>query len=296
MLNRQVMEIKMDNIERCVPCFIEQIIDKLDKLALSQDQRQQLIELTIEESKEILNGRSTPQVMMEVVQEINKLTAGQDPYRRFKEKSTQAALEILPRVEAKVSRAKNPFRTAVKVVVAANVIDLVTLDEKDLGGVVNQLVSGVRENFAIDQISELKKAIEAAAQVFYIGDNAGEAVFDRLLLRRINCDQLYYGVRGKPVLNDATPRDAVASGIEDEGARIISSGVPSPGAILSVASARFKKIFRKSDLVIAKGQGNFEALQELSRPVFHLFKIKCQLVADQVQAPGDSFVVWRREP
>ena len=133
-----------------------------------------------------------------------------------------------------------------------------------------------------------------AETVLVLGDNAGESVFDRLFMELIDVPRLFYAVRGGPVLNDITLEDAVASGITAP-VEIISTGSAIPGVVLDKTSSDFREIFYGADVIIAKGQGNFETLFDPPRPVYHLFKVKCDAVARRIGSRIDDFVIWKND-
>jgi len=132
----------------------------------------------------------------------------------------------------------------------------------------------------------------AIAGNLYIADNAGETVFDRLLIEEIG-QPVVYAVREKPIINDATREDAVLSGL-DKVSKVMSSGCDSPGNILKFCSAEFLRVYRSADLIISKGQGNYEALSDEKRPVFFLLKAKCPVVARDLGLEEGSIVLLKR--
>jgi len=136
---------------------------------------------------------------------------------------------------------------------------------------------------------ELKKALSEAESVLYLGDNAGESVLDRILIEEIKAPVIY-AVRDIPVLNDATYDDAVASGI-GESAEIVSSGTTAPGTILRTCNDNFLEIFRNADVVISKGQGNYEALSDVDRSIFFLLRAKCPVVAEDLGVKDGDLIL-----
>jgi hypothetical protein len=285
----------MENTDECIPCYLGLILNVLDEQEASAEIRKQVMSLALKEGQKILDGGSTPSALMNVTTELNRLMGGRDPYKKFKQASTQAALEIYPGLEKMVDEHPDPFARAVEFAVAGNSIDLVDIAESDLSEIIAWMEKLDDSDFAINHIKQLEAEIKSADTVLYIGDNAGETVFDRLVLKQIEAEELYYGVRGGPVLNDSTEADALEAGVDSE-ARIISNGIPAPGTLLDEVDSRFLEIFRRADLVIAKGQGNFESLQDIPRPVYHLFKAKCPLVARQAGCETGNFIVWKRLP
>ena len=145
--------------------------------------------------------------------------------------------------------------------------------------------------FAVFQYGEFKDAFNKAKTILYLGDNAGETVFDRVLLEELPKDKkIYYGVRGFPAINDALEEDAVEAGI-DKYASIISNGSNAPGTFLDDCSKEFKNIFFGADMIISKGQGNFESLYGGDYPVFFLFKVKCPPVARELSCRVEDLIL-----
>ncbi|MCI0512651.1 ARMT1-like domain-containing protein, partial [candidate division KSB1 bacterium] len=145
----------------------------------------------------------------------------------------------------------------------------------------------------IDHSEPLREAIANAKSILYIGDNAGEIVLDRLFLETIVKENVFFGVRGSAILNDVTADDAQFVGL-DHLVTIISNGDNTPGTFLEDTSSHFRAIFEQVDLIIAKGQGNFEGLYQVNRPLFFLLTAKCEVVANVLGVSKGSFVVKKR--
>ena len=129
-----------------------------------------------------------------------------------------------------------------------------------------------------EMLDQLRLAAAAANRILYIGDNAGEAVFDRLLLGQLPKGKALYAVRGGPIMNDCTRQDAATAGIEAL-VPVIDTGADIAGIILERCSAQFRAAYARADLIIAKGQGNYETLSDARENIFFLFKVKCATVA-----------------
>lgn len=128
--------------------------------------------------------------------------------------------------------------------------------------------------------------------VLYIGDNCGEIVFDKLFLKTIAHPNVFFAVREKAVLNDATVDDAKRVGI-DQFAQIITTGDDAPGAVWNRTSDEFKHIFEQAGVVISKGQGNLEGLLGVPRAVYSLLAVKCDVIAERIGAGKGEFVVMK---
>jgi uncharacterized protein with ATP-grasp and redox domains len=125
--------------------------------------------------------------------------------------------------------------------------------------------------------------------LLYLADNAGETVFDRVLIECIQVP-VVYAVKGGPILNDATVEDARMAEV-DRSAELISTGSNAPGTILARCSKRFQRVFAKAALVIAKGQGNYETLSEQGSKVFFLLQAKCPVIARDLGVPVSGLVL-----
>lgn len=285
----------MDPTVDCIPCFIDQVLKMTEALALEEAPRDRIVDSALGESRKIMEGRPTPVAMRNVMEKLDNLTDGRDPYREFKKRSTETSLELLPKLRRLVETSSDPFVRAVEFSIAGNAIDLAVVEQEELLGIVGELENRDEARFSINHTDLLRTEVETADQVLILGDNAGETVFDRLLLEQIDATEIYYSVRGYPILNDATEQEARDAGVDRE-ATLVSTGQRVPGVLLEEAPSKFLELFREADVVLAKGQGNFETLRQLPRPVFHLFKVKCELVADQVDSEVSNFIAWRREP
>jgi hypothetical protein len=147
----------------------------------------------------------------------------------------------------------------------------------------------LRRDFAICDYREFVSYLDRADKILFIGDNAGECVFDSILIEEMNKPTVYV-VRDIPVINDATYDDAVKAGI-DRVATIISSGTKSPGTVLKTCSAQFRALYDNSSFIISKGQGNYEALSNEKRPLFFLLKAKCHVIAEHIGVEDGGIVL-----
>jgi uncharacterized protein with ATP-grasp and redox domains len=150
----------------------------------------------------------------------------------------------------------------------------------DVEGVLNDLLS---QGFAIDEGDRLERAMCRSGEVLYLIDNAGETVFDRVLIEELTSSDLRVTVaaKGQPILNDATVEDALVAGL-DQVADVVSNGSPMIGTALETCSQEFRHLFEHAQLVISKGQANFETLNETTKPIFFILKAKCPEVAREL--------------
>ena len=190
-----------------------------------------------------------------------------------------------------MAASEHPFLTAVMFSIAGNAIDLGAKTASDVD--VNEVFRGALAK-PVDEtaVNRLERAVRDAGNVLLLSDNAGEIVFDRPLLDQIGQGKVTVGVRGAPVINDATLADAERSGITDR-FHVVSNGSETPGTWLSECSQAFVDEFENADLVIAKGQGNYETLSGVSRKVFFLLKAKCPVIARDLGCEIGQMVACR---
>ncbi|MGC9315223.1 MAG: damage-control phosphatase ARMT1 family protein [bacterium] len=279
----------------CIPCLLAHALKTIRKSGVGEDLERELFAGAVEESRILLEGAPAPVAARAIYRSISARTGIADPFRDFKVQSTKMALRILPRLQEIVANSQNPFVKAVEFAIAGNAIDLVQMEEENLNSIIGLLESHSAELSGENDVEKLQDEIRAAKTVLIIGDNAGEAVFDTLLLEQMHGKKHYYSVRGGPALNDVVEIDAIESGIGDF-AEIISSESNVPGTLLEEVGEKFREVFDHADVVIAKGQGNLETLDDAPRPIYHLFKAKCEPIARLTGRKVGDFVVWRNSP
>jgi hypothetical protein len=208
---------------------------------------------------------------------VRELTGNADPYQHLKDASNRYALKLYPTLAEKIKNSSDPFEMAIRLAIAGNIIDFGvngTIYWKNIDATIEQSLFEP----VLGSINSFFEAVSSAKKILYIGDNAGEIVFDRLLIEQLASGTITFAVRGKPVINDATLKDAIQTGMANL-VKIIDNESDAPGTILEDCSDSFRELFEASDLVIAKGQGNYETLSDISKNIFFLLKIKCPVIA-----------------
>jgi hypothetical protein len=278
----------------CLPCLLRQAIDVARMTCEAPEDVRRVVSHALE-TLATMPDAPPPLVAAATHRECRLLTGVDDPYAALKGRYTETALGMLPELSGLVHAAEDPLDAAVRVAIAGNIIDFGHAGaEADLP-LRETLAHALREPFAIDGTSALRSALAAAETVLVLGDNAGEIVFDIPLLEVIGPARIVYAVRGEPVLNDATRADAEASGLAGR-VRVIDNGADVPGTALERCSAPFREAFGRADCVIAKGQGNYETLEAVTRPgLFFLLKVKCPVIARRTGAPAGSLVAAHAE-
>ena len=278
------MKIYLD----CYPCFFQQALNVTRLIDTDEETTHKILLEVSALLPKIPAGATPPEIGREVYRIVSRLTGVEDPYREIKENCTQRALSLYPDMKERVGAAGDPLRKAIRTAIAGNVIDFGSNTPFDLE---DDLEAILNQRFAIDHYETFKITLAGARDILYIADNAGETVFDRVLIEELD-KPVTYVVREHPIINDALREDAIAAGI-DKVAGIISSGTDAPGNILDLCSHEFLKVYEASDFIISKGQGNYEGLSEEVRPIFFLLKAKCKVIAKHIGVAQGSIILKR---
>ena len=275
----------------CIPCIIRQTLDSVRLVTPDETVHQRVLREVLRAAAEADLHQTPPEMAQWIHRRIREHVDQSDPYRQIKDRFNRMALKLYATLQDWVEDSDNPMETAVRLVIAGNVIDLGVngqLSETEVRQSVMHALSAPLDA----NVEEFSCAISDARQILYLADNAGEIVFDRLLIERIPAGKVTVGVRGFPVINDATMTDAEDAGIT-ELAEVIENGSDAPGTILSECSQAFVERFNHADLIIAKGQGNYETLSEVDKDIYFLLKAKCPVIARDIGCPIDSLVLRR---
>ncbi len=222
---------------------------------------------------------------------LREIIGVKDPYRPAKDWQNSMALGLFPEMKAKIESAPDPLAMAARLAIAGNVIDMGVNGNVTESGVREAVSQALAEPFTEGR-NGFRQAIAEARSILYLADNAGEIVFDRLLIEQLSPERVTLVVRGAPIINDATMADARAAGL-DKIVEVIDNGSDAPGTILDDCSRDFKRHFTEADLILAKGQGNFETLSDEPGNIFFLFKAKCPVIAEHVGLPVGTHVIAR---
>lgn len=278
-----------------MPCFARQALEAARFVTGDTAIQERILREVLRTAAEADLRQPPPVIGRHIHRRLRLLTGVTDPYREAKQRLNRLALDLLPGLARRVEACAVPFGFAVRLAIAGNIIDLGAkhgLAESEIARSLDQVLeapfTGDTETF--------RGAAAGARRILYLADNAGEIVFDRLLIERLPQGRVTVAVRGAPVINDATLDDAYAAGI-DEIAEVIDNGSDAPGTVLASCSPRFRRAFGEADMIAAKGQGNFETLNGVDANLFFLLKIKCPVVAAQTGlAAGTQALIHRGAP
>jgi uncharacterized protein with ATP-grasp and redox domains len=267
----------------CIPCFLRQALEAARQTTTNADVLEQVVRHALHTAAEMDLRQPPPVYGQEFHRWLRHTTGVRDPYRAAKDRFNTMALAMLPDLAAEIGRAPDPLMLAVRLAIAGNIIDMGISGDITEGTVRQSVEEALSETFT-GNIEELREEISRAQYMIYLADNAGEIVFDRLLLQQLPLDRLTLVVRGGPVINDATLIDVRAAGLHDI-VDVVDNGSDAPGTVLHDCSQDFRRRFARADLIIAKGQGNFETLNHGAGNIFFLFKVKCPVVSAHVGLP-----------
>ena len=261
----------------CLPCFLRQTLEAARMVSPDPGVHRTLLRRVLGWTARMDLAAPPPAMGQRIHRHLRQLSGNSDPYRLAKRRQNRLALEMLPALREKVRRSADPLDLALRLAVAGNVIDLGVGAELDLEEVGKAIRRSLDRPLDYDR-RRLEAMIHKAQSILYLADNAGEIVLDRLLLEQLPRGRVTLAVRGGPVINDATMVDARQAGITDI-CPVIDNGSDAPGTILKDCSPAFRREFRRAGLVIAKGQGNYETLNQSGKDIIFLFQAKCPVVA-----------------
>ncbi len=258
----------------CLPCFVEQALRASRTATTDQSKIKQVLDEVGCMIRETPMENTPAESGIRVYGKIREITGVADPYREIKQQHIREALALYPEMEKMVKESDDPLLTAIRLAIAGNVIDL---GINKTFNIVQDVKKILVRDFGIFDYEVFKKQLDRAKTILYLGDNAGESVFDKLLIKQLK-KPVVYAVRTAPIINDVTLEEARLSGL-DEVATLIDSGSPAPGIIMRYATPQFLEIYQNADIVISKGQGNYEGLSDEKRSIFFLLKAKCPVIA-----------------
>jgi len=282
--------------KECYLCIFNQIFNITNRLNLDEETSAQVLREGAKRLSKYDLSFEPPIIASDVYEGVSNIVKKEDLFEKEKKEAIKEALKFKPILKKRLLISKDKLFDACKIAVAGNVIDLGVNQEYDLEKEIKNIFE---MSFFKNDFDEFKERVLKVKNICYLADNSGENVFDEILIETIkefNPEvKVYYLVRGKPIINDVTVKDLEGLDIFNI-AKVIDSGVDSPGFCLGKANKEAKEIFYNSDLVISKGMGNFECLfNECKRDVFYLFKVKCDVVARESGSKRGEYMLFKGE-
>ncbi|MCX8030506.1 MAG: ARMT1-like domain-containing protein [Thermodesulfovibrionales bacterium] len=279
----------------CFPCFLKQTIIALN---LATDDKKLQFAIIKEVSKVISQADITkpPAFTTTFMHRKIRHMLKKDPFATVKRKYNSVALSLYPELKKLIWQSNDPLMTATRLSIAGNVIDFGIYTTINIHKTIKK---ALEEPLTIDDFTKLKALLNEKKEILYLLDNSGEIVFDKLLIEvLINFGFNIKAVtKGEPVLNDSTIEDAEEVGLT-ETCEVITNDSDCIGTILEMTSDNFKEKFSKSELIISKGQGNFETLtyqfkekNNNNKDICYLFQSKCEVVSRELGLPLGSMIL-----
>jgi uncharacterized protein with ATP-grasp and redox domains len=278
----------------CIPCFIRQALDVARLVTDDKQIHEQVVREVLVLAKDLDMSQSPPVMGQKIHRLIRELVGIEDPYRDVKRRFNNAGLQLYSEMRTYVIESEDMLETAIRLAIAGNIIDFGVdshLHESELEKTVSECLAS---EFSDMQLEPFRQAVNAAEEILYIADNAGEIMFDRLLIEQLPTEKISVVVKGSPVINDATMEDAVLAGLPRI-VEVIDNGSDAPGTVLESCSRSFRNRFEKADLVIAKGQGNYETLSDVEKNIFFILKAKCPVIARDIGCQVGEMILRRND-
>ena len=281
----------MKTYYECIPCFLKQTVRALD--AIEPCHHEAVIRKVLHKLGETDFSLSPPEMVQKVFEVVESYCGKVDYYAGAKKKSNKYIMDMYDDLSGIISNSVDPFDTAMRLAIAGNIIDFGAKHDFS-----DKLIHAEIEKVLVsEEISSelLKDEVKKAEKILYIGDNAGEIVFDKLFLEQLPIEKITYAVRGEAVLNDVIMEDAEMVGLTDMLPVISNGSALLPGTVLEYCSPKFRELFYSVDLIISKGQGNYETMSGLEQNIIFLLMIKCPVIGRDIGRKTGSFVVIQSE-
>lgn len=277
----------------CIHCLARQAVEIAEEATGDSAVQEEIIRSSLKELADMDFNETAPEIAFRMHRHARNITGIADPYARLKEQYNRIAQDIYDRITAEkwLDKAEDRFDMACRLAIAGNIIDFSVGLKLDHSDVVKSVEDSVRKDIFGVGTAALREAAGKAEHIMYIADNSGEIIFDKFLLEELPKDRVTYVVKGGPIVNDATMEDAISTGVAAM-VRVIDNGHAAQGTIVKACSAAFMSEFEKADLVISKGQANFETLSDIKeKNIFYLLRAKCSSVASAIGCRQMDYVL-----
>ncbi|KPJ63012.1 MAG: hypothetical protein AMS15_02055 [Planctomycetes bacterium DG_23] len=269
----------------CIPCFVRQTVEAIKMATKSKARQKEALRKVLLKLSTASFDRPPTEIGYAVHKIIKDITKNDDPYKKVKARDNQAAMKFYSYLKELIASSDDRLLVAAKLAIAGNIIDWAASPEFDVKDTIDEVIT---QPLTINHFAQFRNSLDEAETILYIADNAGEIVFDKVLLEELAHKKITFLVRSEPIINDATMEDAKFASI-NKLAKVETVKITAKG--LNTTSNRFKHFVDEADMLISKGQANYEALSDMEGPIFFLLKVKCPLIADHIQAPLGAIVL-----
>lgn len=273
----------------CIVCSINSVLNLFKNGILDSKYQEEVIRQVLKYYSEADYKQLTIEAAKNVQTIIKKVTGNPDPYKTLKDKYNQKALEYYNKYKELLKTEVNATNKALKLAIAGNIIDFGPTHDFDVDKKIQDVLSS---DFPINDSEIFFEEIKKSKSILYLCDNTGEIVFDKLFIETLNHPNITLAVRNEPVLNDATLEDVKFIGIDKVVNKVITNGDCAPGTLLKAVSSEFLEYFNNVDLIISKGQGNFEGLSSVTdKNIYFLLTVKCEEIAKAIGVKKGDCVI-----
>jgi len=277
----------------CIHCLARQAVEIAEEATSNVSMQEEIIKMSLRELAELDFNETAPEIAFKMHQHAKNITGINDPYIRLKEQYNTIAQEIYERIieEKWLDKAEDPFDMACRLAISGNIIDFSVGLKLEPSDILRSVEDSTKHEIFGAGTTALRKAVAQAENIMYIADNSGEIIFDKFLLENLPANKVTYVVKGGPIVNDATMEDAISTGVINL-VKVIDNGHSAQGTILKDCSNTFRDEFNKADLIISKGQANFETLSDIKdKTIFYLLRAKCSSVATAIGCNQMDYVL-----
>ena len=280
----------------CGACFLRQAREAMD---LSTDDDDLKIELNNEIFKFLSTtfkkGTNSNKTGSYIHNLIKSRTNCPDPYVNEKKLGNEIALKYLPLAQ-NILKEKDTLENRVKIAIVGNILDFGAFELSD--DIEKFIKNALEKDLAVKDIESFENSLKKHDKVLYLVDNAGEIVFDKLLLSEIKeyDVDITIAVKSQPILNDACMEDAIDTGLDKFG-EIVEIGAGTVGYVDSEISDEFREIFNEHEFIISKGMGNYEGLTEIdlsSKDIYFLLCAKCTTIAKDIGVNLHDMLIFKK--
>ncbi|MBD3227764.1 MAG: DUF89 family protein [Candidatus Lokiarchaeota archaeon] len=288
----------------CGTCLINRAIAEIEKTVKNKDLKFEIIREIFNYFSDHFDENSVPSNIGTIRDRIIRDFTNKDPYKEEKRRSNELALDILPNLENMINKLDDDwekFFNAVIFSIVGNIMEFDIVDNMDPLENIHQAIKTAKKDLAIDDTKEFYNKLKSSTKLVFLADNAGELVFDKLLIKELSkyAEKITVIVKQIPVLNDATMKDAEFINLTNlhPNVHVITSETDHVGIIIEETPDHVMKVINNSDLIIAKGMGYFETLTEykIDVPIVHLFRIKCKNISEILNVDIQKNVILYRD-
>jgi damage-control phosphatase, subfamily I len=263
----------------CIPCYIRQVLDAAKLVTDDQKILENIIRTSLKAAYEFDPDIVGLISQSKIQNAVKHLMPEKDPYKSIKKKFNEICMGMEDQINILIINSNDKFEASLRIALAGNIIDFGPKQHLSQKIIMNAIKKSLVQKLDKNNVLLLKSNINKCRKILFIGDNAGEIVFDKIFIENLPKNKITYAVRGGPALNDSTIEDAKMVSMTGT-VKVITTGLAMPAAILPLCSKEFLDEYNRADLIIAKGQGNYEALSDENQNIFFLLKIKCPVISE----------------